>query len=109
MGLNAQTNQNSLVLKVKLQFDALDFQIHKEYISFQNDTLSFEAIRFYLTDFQFIYKDKSKYKEPNSFHLVDFDEPESMLLAFQNQKNKEIESIQFNIGVDSLASVSGAL
>lgn len=109
MGLNAQTNQDSLVLKVKLQFDALDFQTHKEYISSQNDTLSFESIRFYLTDFQFIYKDKSNYKEPNSYHLVDFDESESMLLAFQNQKNKEIESIQFNIGVDSLASVSGAL
>ena len=107
--LNAQNKHDSIVLKVKLQFDSLEFQTHKEYISSQNDTLSFESIRFYLTDFQFVYKDKSTYKEPNSYHLIDFDEPESMHLAFENQKNKEIESIQFNIGVDSLASVSGAL
>ena len=109
MGLNAQNKNDIIVLKVNLQFDTLEFQTHKEYISSQKDTLSFESIRFYLTGFQFIYKDKSIYKEPNSYHLVDFDESESMQLSFKNQEYKEIESIQFNIGVDSLASVSGAL
>lgn len=108
-GLNAQNIQDSIILKVKLQFDSLEFKTNKEYISFQKDTMSFESIRFYLTNFQFIYKDKSIYKETNSYHLIDFDEPESMHLTFNKQKDKQIESIQFNIGVDSLASVSGAL
>jgi hypothetical protein len=108
-GLNAQNRQDSIILMVKLQFDSLEFKTNKEYISTQKDTLSFESIRFYLTDFQFLYKDKSIYKETNSYHLIDFDEPESMHLTFKNQKDKQIESIQFNIGVDSLASVSGAL
>lgn len=106
---NAQSKHDSLVLNLKLQFNSLEFQIGKEYISSQNDTVSFETIKFYLTNFQFNYKEKSKYKESNSYHLIDFDKPESMSIAFQNQNNKEIESIQFNIGVDSLASVSGAL
>lgn len=106
---NAQSKHDSLVLNLKLQFNSLEFQIGKEYISSQNDTVSFETIKFYLTDFQFKYKDKSSYREAKSYHLINIDEPESMSIAFQNQNNKEIESIQFNIGVDSLASVSGAM
>ena len=106
---NAQTNQDSLVLKLRLQFDGKEIIKETNYISAQKDTLTFESIRFYLSDFQFTYKDKSTYKEPNSYHLIDFYIPETLNLTFKPQNGKEIESIQYNIGIDSLASVSGAM
>lgn len=106
---NAQTNQDSLVLKLRLKFDGKDIIKETNYISAQKDTLTFESIRFYLSDFQFTFKDKSTYREENSYHLVDFHKPETLNLTFEPQNGKEIESIQYNIGVDSLASVSGAM
>ena len=108
-GLLAQTKQDSIFINVKLKLDALDFAKEKQYISSKNDTITLETVKFYLTNFQFNFKDKTNYLESNSFHLIDLDKPKSMILAFEKIKQKEIESIQFNIGVDSLASVSGAL
>lgn len=107
--LNAQKKLDSTFIKVKIKFEGLDFAKEKKYLSSQKDTLTFETIKFYLTNFQFNFKDKNSIKEPNSYHLIDFDEKESMNLAFEKIKEEELESIQFNIGVDSLTSVSGAL
>lgn len=109
LNVNAQTNNDVLLLKIRLQFDGKDIAKETNYISAQKDTLTFETIRFYLSNFQINYTDKSNYKEANSYHLVDFDKPETLNLTFNPHKNKEIESIQYNIGVDSLASVSGAM
>lgn len=107
--LNAQNKLDSTFIKVKIKFEGLDFAKEKKYLSSQKDTLTFETIKFYLTNFQFNLKDKTSIKDPNSYHLIDFDEKESMNLAFDKIKEEELESIQFNIGVDSLTSVSGAL
>ena len=106
---NAQSNSDSLHVKIKLQFNGKDIFKETNYISIQKDTFTFETIRFYLSDFQFTYKDKTSNKEANSYHLIDFDKPETLNLTFKPQKDKEIESIQYNIGIDSLASVSGAM
>ena len=106
---NAQTKQDSVFIKFRLRFDGKDIAKETNYISTQKDTLTFETIRFYLSDFQFTYKDKSTYKEPNSYHLIDFEFPETLNLTFKPQNGKEIESIQYSIGIDSLASVSGAM
>lgn len=105
----AQTSSDSLKIDLVLKFNKLTLELEKNYISAQNDTLSFETIKFYLSNFQLNYKDKSKKREKNKYHLIDFAQPETFTFSIPNQLEKEIESIQFCIGVDSLASVSGAL
>jgi hypothetical protein len=106
--LIAQSKSDALTIHTVLQFNNADIELNKNYVSTTNDTLSFETIKFYLTDFQIHYKDNSIYKETNSYHLVDIEKPESLNFTLNNMHSKKIESIQFNIGVDSLANVSGA-
>ena len=109
--LNAQQSSDSLYLNIDVLFEGNPLQLDSNYISKVNDTLSFSEIKFYLTSFTFQFTDNSIYKEANSYHLVDIKNLNSQILPFSkfHFKNKTLKSVQFNIGVDSLMSVSGAL
>jgi hypothetical protein len=109
IGLSAQNKTDSLYVNVNLKFNQEDFKLNSNYVSSQKDTLSFETVKFYLTGFQLEFKDNSIYKETNSYHLIDVENPETMQFSISNHINKEIKAIKFNIGVDSLSSVSGAM
>jgi hypothetical protein len=109
--LNAQKTSDSLYLNIDMLFDAKPIQLNTIYVSQSSDTLSFSAIKFYLSSFELQFTDNSIFKEPNCYYLVDIEKLNSKQLSFSKLhfKNKEIKSIQFNIGVDSLMSVSGAM
>jgi hypothetical protein len=55
------------------------------------------------------FENGEKYSEANSYHLIDAEDPSSMKISLQNVPAGKITSVYFNIGVDSAASVSGAL
>ena len=107
--LVAQNKNKNLSISVQLQFNQLPIVLDKEYISEAKDTLSFQTIKFYITNFVIVYTDKSIYKEKYSYHLIDIENKESLQFNLNTKIKQSIESIQFNIGVDSLASVSGAM
>ncbi len=109
--LNAQKSSDSLHLNIEVLFDTKPIQLDSNYISKTSDTLSFTEVRFYLSSFEFHFTDNSTYKEVNSYHLIDIKELNSQKLSFSkaNFKNKTLKSVQFNIGVDSLMSISGAM
>jgi len=109
ISLSAQNKTDSLYINVSLKFNQEDFKLNSNYVSSQKDTLSFETVKLYLTGFQLEYKDQSIYTENNSYHLIDVENPETMQFSIANHINKEIKAIKFNIIVDSLASVSGAM
>ncbi len=100
---------NNIDVSIQLKFGFEDLELGKKYISGTNDTLSVNALRFYISLFEIQYKDKTTFKEKNSYHLIDLENPESLNISLKNNSKKEIESISFNVGVDSLASVSGAM
>ncbi|EAZ94736.1 hypothetical protein FBBAL38_09867 [Flavobacteria bacterium BAL38] len=108
---NAQKNSDSLYLNINLLFDKQPIELDSNYISKKNDTLCFSSIKFYLTSFEFHFVDNSVFKEEYSYHLIDIENSKTNTLSFpySNFKNKVLKSVQFNIGVDSLSSVSGAL
>jgi hypothetical protein len=109
--LNAQKKSDSLYLDIDILFDAKQIQLDTNYTSRTKDTLNFTVIKFYLSSFEFHFTDNSIFKEQNSYHLVDVQKPNTKQLTFPkfHFKNKILKSIQFNIGVDSLMSVSGAM
>lgn len=71
--------------------------------------MSFQTIKFYISSFQIVFKEGEVYSEDNSYHLINSDEKESLNFNLPLKFEKEIANIRFNIGVDSLASVSGAM
>ncbi|HYG51491.1 MAG TPA: MbnP family protein [Flavobacteriales bacterium] len=80
----------------------------QNYVNQNGDTLQIDRFRFYLSGFELIYADGSVYKEKESYHLVDPSELSSLMINLSEVPRGEISSIRFNIGVDSIKSVSGA-
>ena len=95
-------------MKIQLNFNKKTIVLGEKYVSKNEDTLTLETIKFYLSNFEINYKDNTRYKESKSYHLIDIENSESMLISLKNNSRKAIKSINFNIGVDSLANVSGA-
>ena len=100
--------QEKITIKNELQFSSKPLVLHTNYSEFAKDTLSFETVKFYISNIQILYKNGAITKEKNSFHLLDFENTES--LQFELEKSTEkIQAISFSIGIDSLTNVSGAL
>lgn len=104
-----QSNKDSLYINFDLMFNKKALSKNTLYISEQNDEIKITQVKFFISQIKIIYDDKSKYQENNSYHLIDFDKKESMKFPIGMYQNKTISKIEFNIGVDSTASVSGAL
>jgi hypothetical protein len=64
-----------------------------------------QRIRFYLSDFRFYLQGKEVFREPDSYHLIDPEVPESMQFSVPVSSYSEV---RFSLGIDSLTNVSGA-
>ena len=104
-----QNTKNSTNVQFSLQFNDKEVAFGEDYISKNEDTLSLESIKFYISSFEVMYKNKEVFKEKNSYHLIDLDDAETLKFNLPTISKEEIVGIKFNIGVDSLASVSGAM
>lgn len=106
--LNAQSKKEALEIDFNFKFGALPLQLNQTYISKKQDTLLLDVFKFYVSDFKVEFDDTSKYVEKSS-HLIDLEDSASQKITLQKSSKKKIKKIEFFIGVDSLASVSGAL
>ena len=104
----AQEKKDSLRLQFHFKFDNTSLKTNQSYISKQQDTLQIDAIRFYVSDIQIQFADDTFLKSDTN-HLVDLEIPASQQIPLGLNNKKEIKKIIFSVGVDSLASVSGAL
>lgn len=71
----------------------------------QNDTLTIETMKFYLTDITFYKESKPVGTTHKKYHLIDFETPASLILQIYIPQH--YDAITFTIGVDSLTNVSG--
>lgn len=106
LNLSAQKEKDSLFFGVHFKWKTESLSLNKNYIS-QNDTLQFSLLKLYISGIEINYTDGSFYKEKNSYHLIDIENLNSFSIS--KKENKTISNVIFNIGVDSTASVSGAL
>ncbi len=66
-----------------------------------------ETLRFYVSGIRLLQNDSLVWKESNSYHLYDLEEAKGVRLAVPS--SVIYNRIRFNIGIDSLTSVSGAM
>lgn len=105
----AQEKKDSLVLRLNLKFKKDLLERNKKYISESKDTLEINVLRFYISNIKFQYSDATTFLEPNSYHLIDIENPNSLRIPIAKNSGKAISKVSFSIGIDSLASVSGAM
>lgn len=107
--LLAQNKNDSLAVNFHLEFDKLPLEFNKKYVSASKDTLTIETFRCYISNIEIQYDDNFVFTQKDSYHLLDFDFPNSLQIPITRKSNKLISKITFNIGIDSLTNTSGAM
>jgi hypothetical protein len=79
------------------------------FVTKNKDSIQFDNICFYISNIQFETVDNQPVSDIEKAHLVDVFEPTSLKIPFENIDFKTIKTLRFNIGIDSLTNVSGAL
>ena len=105
----AQEKKETLILRFNLKFKTDQLERDKLYISESKDTLQIDVFRFYISNIKLHFSDSTTFSEVNSYHLVDIEDQNSSRIPIAKKFEKVISEITFSIGVDSLASVSGAM
>ncbi|MEM6805007.1 MAG: MbnP family protein, partial [Bacteroidota bacterium] len=77
------------------------------YIPELEDSLSFDRIKFYLSEVEFFEADKKVGSLAQKHLLVDVENPESLSIPIQGNTSTSFDKIHFQLGIDSLTSVSG--
>ena len=79
------------------------------FVSKKGDSIQFDNIRFYLSNIHFETIENQIVSDVEKAHLVDVFEPTALKIALKNIDFNKIKTMRFNIGIDSLTNVSGAL
>lgn len=91
-------------------FGNMPFELEKNnYPIGASDSIRFEALKFYISNLQLLDNNSIVYTEKNSFHLADASAPGSMLISLKNSSGVICNEIRFNLGIDSITNVSGAM
>ena len=73
-----------------------------------NNTIKFETFKFYISSIELLQNNKVVYKEKNSFHLYTADSiNKSITLSVPTKL--QFDSLKFNLGIDGVTNVSGAM
>lgn len=105
----SQSNTDTLHLNFNLKFNKLPLELNKNYVSATNDTLSITTFKCYISNIQILYKDQTSFSQKDSYHLLDIDNPISFRIPITKKNDKLISKITFNIGIDSLTNMAGAM
>jgi len=73
------------------------------------DSIRFETLKFYISNIELLYGDKTVWKEENSFHLLDAANEKSLHISLTGAPNIPVIEIKFNVGIDSVTNVSGVM
>ena len=104
----AQSNKDSLFVNLNLTWKNEHLELNKSYLT-KTDSLQLSTFKFYISSIEIEFTDNSKFIKKNGYYLIDIENKSSQKIALLKKTNKTISRILFNIGVDSLASVSGAM
>jgi hypothetical protein len=81
---------------------------NRPYVSGSGDTVFIDLFRFYISGLK-LKNANSDVAENNSYHLVDAVVPGSLTITFKDIPEGTYSALNFLLGVDSLANVSGAM
>lgn len=100
----------NVLIKINLRFNGRPFILNNQhYITVAGDTAVFDQCKFYLSAFE-LKADTGLYTSvKKQYALVDAEDANSLNISLENIKAGTYSSLGFNIGVDSIANVSGAM
>ena len=92
------------------KFEASNFILNDSTYFIKNgDSIQLKSLKFYISNIELVNGDKVVWQQKNSFHLIDASKNESLQIPLKHQSNLNFTKIKFNLGIDSVVNVSGAL
>lgn len=106
----AETPAGSGALQIEIEhrFGNAPFALNSNYITENNDTLSFTMVKYYVTNVQLKNTDGETFFLPESYYLINLDEGIEAMLTIDSIPAGTYTEISFLVGVDSTRNVSGA-
>lgn len=74
-----------------------------------NDSLKFESLKFYISNIKLLDNRKLVWQQENSFYLIDITDEKSLKILITIPSSCFYNELQFNLGIDSITNVSGAM
>jgi hypothetical protein len=99
----------NLIIEPRFGTTVLDIANPAYYYLNPKDSLQITQLKFYISQIQLIDKKGAVWSEPNSYHLIDAQEAESLKLPLSIPSHFRAKELRFHLGIDSLTSVSGAM
>ncbi len=75
----------------------------------KTDSVKIDELRFYISKIELVQTNKVIFSEANSYHLLDFGVDSSLTISLKIPKGLNFSSLRFQLGIDSLTNVSGAM
>lgn len=79
------------------------------YILNNKDTVIFENLKLYISNIELFKNDTLVFKEAESYHYIDFEKLNTLSFKLITQKPLDYNAIRFNLGIDSITNISGAM
>ena len=102
-------NEDSIAIEFILQESIFNSKSENNKFIFTGRSVALETFKFYVSEVFFSYKGKTTFIEENSYHLIDFEYKNTLSFWLTPSKEIQYDHIHFNLGIDSLTNVSGAL
>lgn len=107
--LVADSTNEELQIHFHPVFGGKNVRIDESLKSAAGDSLSLHTLRFYLSNFVFLKNRTVVFQAKNSQYLLDLEDEKTLVLKFMVPENVDYDQLQFNLGIDSLTNISGAM
>ena len=106
---NICAQQSISQVEFEVRVNEKPLKLGKSYQLLENeDSITFDVLRFYISDLQFINNGNIVNKSEKKHILIDLEKPASLQIAI-NEYLGDFDKIKFTLGIDSLTNVSGAM
>jgi hypothetical protein len=102
-------NQQGITLHFEAVIQNEPLKLHTGYPINATDSILFSSFKFYISQIQFYQLGKLIHVEPNSYHLIDFSDTNSLTIRTALDSKVPFDEIEFQLGIDSLTNISGAM
>lgn len=77
--------------------------------TYHDSAIQFSTLRFYVSGIRLMNQKDMVWQENNSYHLIDIEDTATLKLALNIPESLQYDAVKFNLGIDSITNVSGAL
>ena len=110
LSIQAEGKNRDLSLQFNIVYNAELVKAEQHFVHPEtNEQIQIDVLKFYVSTIELRSETGSDLREPDSHHLIDISNPASLRIPIKNSTDNSYQSIRFNLGVDSLTSVSGAM